>query len=443
MLALTAGPSSAQPKRRRPNVLLFLADDVGWADVGFHHPEVRTPNLDRLSEAGVRFDRFYVQPQCTPTRVALLTGRYPSRFGSHCTQASNDRACPFGTLTMASMLKSGGYDTALIGKWHLGSRPEWGPNHYGFDYSYGSLAGAVGMYDHRYRLNTPYAQTWHRNHEFIDDDGHSTDCILREATAWLRREREAPFFLYVPFHAAHTPLVEEEKWRELNAHIADPDRRLMAAAITHMDWAVGEILKTLDDLGQREHTLVIFISDNGGINGAYPGRNYPEPDPPLKAGFSKNIPLRGGKTDVYEGGMRVPALAHWPGVLEPCVVDAPVHAVDWMPTLAALADCKSEDDPQWDGRDQWAVIQGESPSKERVLYWVWGKGRKAEAIRQGDWKLLRNRPGKKWELFDLADDPYEKHDLAAAKSEKVAELKALLKAQKAKDKLPPNSADKS
>ena len=149
----------ADADKVKPNILLIAADDQGWGDIGYHNPQIKSPNLDRLARTGVELDYHYVQPQCTPTRVALMTGRYPSRFGSHCTQASNSRAFPTGMLTMASMLKQIGYETMIIGKWHLGSKPEWGPNHYGFDYSYGSLAGAVGMYDHRYRLDSPFAKT--------------------------------------------------------------------------------------------------------------------------------------------------------------------------------------------------------------------------------------------------------------------------------------------
>jgi len=428
--AVLCGSAVQAEGTKLPNIVVLLADDVGWADVGFHNPEIRTPNLDRLCEAGVRLDQFYVQPQCTPTRVALLTGRYPSRFGPHCTQASNEQACPLGTLTLASMLKTRGYDTALIGKWHLGSRLEWGPNHYGFDYSYGSLAGAVGMYDHRYRLNTPFAQTWHRDLEFVEEEGHATDLVTREATAWLKAGRTRPFFLYVPFHAAHTPLVEEAKWLEINGHIEDPDRRLMAAAVTHMDWAAGRIVETLEEIGARENTLVVFISDNGGIAGAYSGHNYPEPDPPLKKGFSKNTPLRGGKTDVYEGGIRVPAFANWPGVLEPGVVEAPVHAVDWMPTLAAMTGYEPKSGTKWDGRDIGPLLRGESAPGERVLYWVWNRQRAAEALRKGDWKLLRNRAGEPWELFDLAKDPYEKEDLISRMPEKAGELRKALEAER-------------
>ena len=330
--------SQAQPQR--PNIVLIVTDDQGWADIGYHNDEVRTPNMDKLASMGVELDAHYVQPQCTPTRVALMTGRYPSRFGEDATRASNNPVFPKGTLTMASMLKGLGYDTALMGKWHMGSTADHGPNHFGFDHSYGSLAGAVGNYDHRYRLNTPYSITWHRNGEIIEgyENGtHTTDLIAKEAVAFLEKERAKPFFLYLPFHAVHTPLVEEdEKWHEINKHIKDDDRRLFLAAASHLDDAIGQIVNAIENSVSLENTIVIFTSDNGGIHKGYRGGNYPKPDPKLKAGFSSNKPLRGGKGTAYEGGSRVPAFVTWVGTLKPGKNTTRMHAVDWLPTLANL-----------------------------------------------------------------------------------------------------------
>jgi len=419
-----------------PNILVIVSDDQGWGDIGYNDPEIRSPNLDKLAENGVRLDCHYVQPQCTPTRVALMTGRYPSRFGPHCTKASNDQAYPLGTLTMASMLKDLGYETALIGKWHMGSKPVWGPNRYGFDSSYGSLAGAVGMYDHRYRLDTPYTQTWHRNLEFIEEEGHSTDLIAREAVQWLERKRDKPFFLYLPFNAVHTPLVEEEKWLKQNEHIEHEDRRLYAAAVTHMDWAVGEVVEALERIGQRENTLIVFTSDNGAIVTGYPGDNYPPPDPALDD-FSSNGPFRGKKGQVYEGGMRVPAFVHWPGHLDHRTVDAPIHAVDWVPTLANRLGYTPKEDPKWDGENVWPLLSGEADSaSDRVLYWVWGgeSDRERVALRQGGWKILREGREGVWELYNLAVDPSEKNDLASSDPERMKVLKSLFEKEASKDK---------
>lgn len=451
---LLAG-SASEHEETKPNIVLIVADDMGWADVGYHNPEIKTPVLDRLARTGVELDWHYVQPQCTPTRVALMTGRYPSRFGSHCTQASNQQAFPIGTLTMASMLKEVGYETALTGKWHMGSKPEWGPNHYGFDHSYGSLAGATGMYDHRYRLNTPFRRSWHRNLEFVEEVGHATDLATDEAVEWIaaRRPRRAedvpssdrgqdardttkPFFLYVPYQNVHTPLVEDHRLLALYDDIENPDRRLMGAALTHLDRCVGRIVAAVDRSGQRENTLIIFFSDNGGIHTRYGGNNYPPPDPPLSEGFSLNTPLRSGKTHVYEGGIRVPAFVNWPAKLRPAKVFQPMHAVDWMPTLASLVGFAPEEQPAWDGRDVWPAIAGEQESvQERQFYWVWGARRNRVALRQGRWKILRDDAKAAWELYDLQNDPREMHNLADAMPDKLQQLLEAFEREEARDAL--------
>jgi len=435
-----AGPESsgAQERDGPPNVLVIVSDDQGWGDVGYHAAELRTPHMDRLARNGVELDQHYVQPQCTPTRVALLTGRYPSRFGPHCTTASNQRALPPGTPTLASMFRSAGYETALVGKWHLGSKPEWGPNHYGFDSSYGSLAGAIGMYDHRYRLGSPFEETWHRDHEFLVEDGHSTDLLAAEAVRFLEAERDQPFFLYVPFHAVHTPIVElDAKWSRTNAHIEAPDRRIFAAALSHLDDAVGRIVAALERTGQRENTLIVFTSDNGGITN-YPGGNYPPPDPKLRD-YSSNAPLRGEKTHAFEGGIRVPAFVSWPGHLQPRVARSPMHVVDWMPTLAGLLQWSPDEPPEWDGRDVWDALTGEGEPEERRLYWRWGRA--WDALRVGDWKIVRrNRQAEgkwvdgPWKLFDLAADPEESNDLAQTLPERVEWLAEQFAQERAADR---------
>ncbi len=436
LAALFGAMTVASHAAERPNILFIVADDLGWADIGYHNPEMRTPNLDRLAREGVDLDFHYVQPECTPTRVALMTGRYPSRFGNHCTQASTEHAYPFETLTMAKMLAALGYDTALIGKWHMGSKPEWGPNQHGFAYSYGCLGGVVGAFDHRYQPGSAYEKTWHRNGGFIEEKGHVTDLIACDTVQWLKRERGGkPFFLYLPFTAVHTPLVEEKKWLEANAQIADPDRRLFAAAATHMDSAVGEVLAALEAAGQRANTLILFTSDNGGHHKAYAGGHYPPPDPSLKVGFTSNQPLRGGKAQAYEGGIRVPAFAHWPGRLKPHQHSAPMHAVDWLPTLAALTGFVPPADAKWDGQNVWPqLVQTDAaPTPQRTLYWVWNRMRAFEALRHGDWKIVRNGQEKPWELFDLAHDPLEATDLASAHPERVRELDMLFQQQAALD----------
>lgn len=424
---LSAVLSAQQEAAQRPNIVILVADDLGWGDVGWHNDEIRTPRLDALVREGIELDWHYVQPQCTPTRVALMTGRYPSRFGDHCTTASNNRALPFGTPTLASVLREQGYATGLFGKWHLGSKPEWGPNHFGFDTSYGSLAGAIGMYDHRYRLGSPYVRTWHRDHEFLEETGHATDLVTNAAIAWMKAQGDQPFFLYVPFHAVHVPLVEEQRWILQNAHIENADRRLFAAAVSHLDHAVGRIIDAVEELGATENTLVVFVSDNGGLR-SHGGNAYPPPDTKLST-VSSNLPLRGWKTDVFEGGIRVPAFVRWPSKLAPGRSDVVLHAVDWMPTIRGLLGLSAL--PDRDGVDVWAQLQG-APAP-RQLYWKWGR---KLALRDGRWKLLRNGGKGKFALFDLEADPGEKNNLADSDPEQLARMLDLLKAQVQSDARP-------
>ena len=435
VLAFLFGAAQVTPAAiNRPNVLIFLADDLGWSDVGYHNPEMRTPVIDRLVQLGVELDCHYVQPMCTPTRVALLTGSYPSRFGNHCTQATNYQSLPFGTPTLASVLQEAGYDTALIGKWHLGSLPKWGPNHFGFGYSYGSLAGAMAPYDHRYQLNRPeFSRTFHRNHEFIEEPGHITDLTAREAVQWIGRERTKPFLLYVPFHAVHVPLVEEPHWLEQNKHIESADRRLFAAAVSHMDNAIGQIVDAVDEIGQRENTLILFFSDNGGLLN-HDGKEYPEPDPPLRE-FSSNAPWRGYKTEVFEGGIRVPSFACWADHLNPRKIEAPLHVIDWLPTIANLIGAATGMPEKTDGQDIWPILTGkQSDPPKRTLYWVAKEERKWLALRHGNWKIVRLRD-QPWQLYDLKNDPGESHDRATQKPAKLQQLLKLYENEKAQDNL--------
>lgn len=430
MLICGSGVAVGQTPER-PNILVIVADDLGWADVGYHNPEMRTPNLDSLVQTGVELDCHYVMPVCTPTRVALLTGRYPSRFGNHCTQPSNEQALAFGTQTLASLLRTRGYDTALVGKWHLGSKPEWGPNYFGFNHSYGSLAGGMAPYDHRYRLTRPeYTKTFHRNHEFIEEPGHTTDLMADEAIGWIEKKRDSPFFLYVPFQAVHVPLSEEPRWRAKNKHISSEDQRLFAAATTHMDDAIGRIVEALERTGQRENTLVVFFSDNGALTN-HVGGKYPPPDPPL-ANFSSNVPLHGQKGETYEGGIRVPAFVNWPAVLQPSKITSPVHVVDWMSTLAGISGVEDYSSPT-DGQNIWPLLAGRvNTLPPRTFYWVVNENRRWVALRQGDWKILRNLR-KDWELYNLAEDPQELTNLADKMPSRLKDLKQQYREQWSKD----------
>jgi arylsulfatase A-like enzyme len=420
LIAVIVEPSVAEADSR-PNIVLIMADDLGWSDVAFHGGNVATPHLDRLVMQSLELTQHYVAPVCTPTRAGLLTGRCWSRFGI--TTPRNERSLPWETVTLASALKSVGYDTCLTGKWHLGSKPEWGPNRFGFDHAYGSLAGGVNSFGHFYKKG-PYSVTWHRNGELIEESGHVTDLLTNEAIRWLRGRGNRPFFLYVPFTAVHLPVDEPTRWLDrVPKSITGEVPRHYAACIMHLDDAVGRILAAVKASGKSDKTLVVFTSDNGGSTSENNDTRYPFATYPQGRLPGRNLPFRGKKGDLYEGGIRVPTIVHWPGVLQPGQCSTPIHIIDWMPTLCALAGYQSTDALKWDGSNIWSTLTGEAELAERDLYWA-GTNFRSSAIRRGDWKLIVHSTGKATirELFNLRDDPNESQDLAEKMPLKVTAL---------------------
>ena len=419
----------------QPNVVFIIADDLGWADVEFHSGNTPTPNLNRLLSEGVELRQHYVAPVCSPTRAGFLTGRYWSRFGI--TTPINNRGLPFETVTAAKALGDAGYSTALIGKWHLGSKPQWGPNHFGFGHSYGSLAGGVAPWNHMYKKG-PYSTTWHRNEKLIHEKGHVTDLLTDEAVKWIAtnasNDASKPFFLYVPFTAVHLPIREPDEWMDkVPAEIKDVVGRQYSACILHLDAAVGRIIEAIDKVGKKENTLIVFTSDNGGSTAQNNDTKYPNDNCPDGKLSGNNKPLRGQKGSLYEGGIRVPTIVRWPGRLKRgSKFEAPVCVIDWMPTFCALAGAKVDADSlNWDGVNLWPALTGESRLPERTIYITGPKGDRW-AIRDSTWKLIltTQKGGEpKIELFDLANDPNETTDLAKSQPDKVADLKVKLRKQ--------------
>jgi arylsulfatase A-like enzyme len=425
--------SAADKTGARPNILLIVADDLGWSDVGWHGGFSKTPHMDKLVRTGLELDQHYVQPVCTPTRTALMSGRYPGRFGPHALAPSNLRAMPLGTVTLASALKSLGYSTTQTGKWHLGGRTEWGPNAFGFDHGYGTLTGAADPWTHKYRKGV-YEDTWHRDGKLFHEEGNATELVAAEA---LRRIEQAdgPWFVYVPFHAVHTPVDAPEEYKKLYDGVKfhdDPekqDSRLrMAAMVSQVDAKIGQFVALIDRLKQRDNTLIIFTSDNGGIESlknAYVGNVGHSP---LN---SENDPLRGQKAGLHEGGTRVCAFANWPRKLKPRKHTTPLHAVDWLPTIAALVGYQPSEDLQWDGVNQWPALTGEGQTPaDRTIYIAVKSG--DASLRQGDWKLI-DRKGGKPELYNIARDPFEKENVAREETAKFTQLKELLLLERAKE----------
>lgn len=416
----------------RPNFLIILADDLGYADVGFTGgKDIQTPQIDTLAASGARLAQLYVQPVCSPTRASLMTGRYPMRYGLQVgvIRPWENRGLSLEERMLPQALKAAGYTTAIVGKWHLGCYERaYLPTSRGFDHQYGHYSGAIDYFKHE----RDGGFDWHRDDRVCRDEGYSTHLIAREAERLLREQpADKPFFLYVPFNAVHAPHQVPVQYVAPYARLPEP-RRTYAGMVAAMDEAIGGILATLDARGFRTNTLIFFSSDNGGPN---PGR------------VTSNGPLRAGKGTVYEGGTRVCACVAWQGRIKPgSAIAQPLHMVDWYPTLLKLAGASLDQKLPLDGRDILPVLtQGKPSPHDEILL---NTSPRAGAIRVGDWKLVlngatgtseeddetavsakrtkagRKNPPPRVELFNLAQDLSEKHDLAAEQLEKVKELRA-------------------
>lgn len=445
----------AGARERRPNLLFILTDDQGWPTLScYGGRQVPTPNLDRLAAEGVRFTSAYVMPQCTPTRAALLTGQHTARNGMwhvipwYGTPYGRLREPAFRehlareTFTLAKGLRAAGYATGTAGKWHLTNNA---------DGNYGGLkpeAGAYYGFDH---VATPGPGSPNEGDKHVD---YLTD----RAIEFAERHRDRPWFLYLAHHTVHgkvsAPVALVAKHRARGAPEDGLHNATYLAAIEHLDVSVGRLMAALDRQGQRENTMVVFLSDNGGIDVAYSARPFAEalgarPPTPARLEVERrefsNAPLRMGKGSHYEGGIRVPCLVRWPGVTPPGLVsDVPVHVVDWLPTLFAAAGAKAPAHHPLDGVDLAPVLRG-GPGPERALLWYlpfyevrWG-ATPAAIVREGDWKLIeffgdwfdpdgRYVPGERVELYQLRDDIGERHDLAAREPARVQALREKLRA---------------
>lgn len=404
-----------------PNIIICIADDLGWNDVGYHGSEIRTPVIDRMAAEGIEFNHFYVCSVSSPTRASLLTGRYPSRFGI-LTPLADDAGLPAGTITLASLLKEQGYDTAISGKWHLGAVPEARPLNYGFNSSYGYFRGQIDPYTHLYKDGT---RTWHRNDQLTDEEGHATDLITQEAIRFILKPRKkgTPFFLYVAYSVPHYPLAEPAGWTGMyEKSIANESRRNNAASVTHMDNSIGRILKVLKNKGIKKNTIVMFLSDNGGQKNWSSKTEYNGKFKPHDV-LGDNRPLRDWKTSLYDGALRVPAVMIWPGKFQHMKLEEAVSVTDILPTMVSLAGAKIPGGLKTDGINFLYAIKGEKIRDERIMYW---RSNNNTALKKGDWKLIINSkdPGAGTdELFNITTDPYEQNDVSGKYPEKVKELK--------------------
>jgi len=387
---------------QRPNVLFILADDLGYGDLScYGRPDYQTPVLDGLARQGVKFTSAYAAaPVCTPTRCAVATGRYPQRLEvgllEPLTPRDRDKGLPPEHPTVASLLHANGYDTGLIGKWHLGWRPEFGPNRHGYDEFFGILSGAGDYFTH-WSSDAGGADLW-ENLEPVERLGYLTDLLSERAIAFITRRRTNPFFLSLHYTAPHSPWEGPED--EAIGHTTHGDGpmvdggslKIYATMVKSMDAGIGRVLQALSRARLERSTLVVFTSDNGGER------------------YSFNWPFSFQKMYLWEGGIRVPAIARWPGTIPSNrISDQPVITMDWTATILAVTGTPPDAAYPLDGEDVMPVCKGTRPLYDRTLFW---RTRTRAAARAGKWKYLDDS-GEEG-LFDLSIDPGEKNDLRAS-----------------------------
>jgi arylsulfatase A-like enzyme len=398
----------------RPNVIFILADDLGWGDLScYGRPDYRTPNLDLLASQGVKFtDAYSASAVCTPTRCGFITGRYPARFKiglieplpATNRQVGLDPEIP----TIASLLKKSGYETALIGKWHLGFRPEWGPNAHGFDEFFGILAGAADYHSHKNGLGE---LDLYENLTPVERNGYLTDLLTTRAVDYIKRRRTAPFYLSLHYTAPHWPWQDRKGGEQVDFtdKTIEPVKmgrggslKLYAEMMRILDDGVGQVLQALKATGLERNTLVIFTSDNGGER------------------FSYDWPFSGGKGELLEGGIRVPAIVRWPGVVPAkTVTNQMAISMDWTATILATAGTTAAEGYPLDGINLLPVIKGANAVHDRTFFWrIYDQ----DAVRQGNWKYFRN--GAERRLFDLSLDSHEQADFSRRNGEMLKQLVA-------------------
>jgi arylsulfatase A-like enzyme len=425
LLALFALLSRAALAESKPNIIYFLIDDLGYADCGFNGgQDIRTPNIDKLAKEGAILKSYYVQPVCSPTRSALMTGRYATHTGVYnVVRPGAPWGLPLNERMLPQALKEVGYTTAITGKWHLGEfQSDYTPTRRGFDHQYGHYFGALDYFTHDRDGKTD----WYRNDKPLAEEGYTTHLVAREATRLIREQAtDKPLFLYVPFNGIHSPHQVPDSYTEPYKNLPKL-RQSIAGMLSAVDEAIGQITAALTEKGLRENTLIIFSSDNGG---------------PGPGSATMNTPLRAGKGTLYEGGIRVCSFATWPGKIPAGItIDEPMHAVDWYPTLVKLTGAPAAQALAPDGLDIWPVLTQGAKSPHEVLL-LPGMAPDKMALRMGDWKLLLNASDKdaeeakgrdkaigKMELYNLANDIAEENNLAKTQPQKLAEMRARLDA---------------
>ena len=433
---ITASAALAQTAPR-PNFLVIVTDDQGIGDVGcYGHPEVRTPNLDRLAASGVRFTQWFANaPVCSASRAAIMTGKYPDRTGVKGALPSEPswdvNGLRQGEQTLPGLLRDRGYGTAAFGKWHLGSAPASRPRAQGFDDFFGWYSGWLDAYSHRYyQLGSApgkiFHDLWRNETEVFEEPAYMTELLGREAQSYLAKQSSAqPFLLYLAFGAPHYSMMAPKKYLDRFPATMDRDRRIHLAMVAAVDDVVGALLDQLRRQGLDSSTVVYYQADNGAtreVRASSDGKPYHG---------GSNEPYRGYKLGLFDGGMHVPAILRAPGLRPGQVWDRPLISMDLLPTFLAMADPAAPPPAGIDGQNILPVLRGEKPEHE-FLFWSHENQR---AIRQGDWKLILNppqfpgeeMPDKAW-LSNLEDDRSEKKNLANEQTDRVRELTERLRA---------------
>jgi arylsulfatase A-like enzyme len=419
-----------------PNIVFFLIDDLGFADCGFNGgKEIRTPQIDKLASEGTILDAHYVQPVCSPTRAALMTGRYATRTGVYTIVRPHAAwGLPLQERTLANALKEAGYSTHIVGKWHLGEYdPAYQPLARGFDHHYGHYFGAIDYFTHLRDGDLD----WYRDGASLQEEGYSTHLLAKEACRIIdEKNKDKPLFLYVPLNGVHSPMQVPDSYLEPYGPLQGT-RRSLAGMLAAVDEAIGQIVAALEKNKLRQETLIVFSSDNGG----------PRP--------GDNSPLRNYKGTIYEGGVRAAAFVNWPGHIPAGVRNRePMHIIDWYPTLIGQAGGSLEQKMPIDGKDVWPMLTAKAKSPHEAILYVQSPER--AGIRIGDWKLLINasesiadsqpdaivatkgkkgkaakgkakaEPMEKVALYNLASDVAETTNLAGQEPERAAAMKAKL-----------------
>lgn len=426
MIVLCNSEVRASTRLEQPNVIIILTDDQGSIDLNcYGAKDLITPHMDSIAKRGIRFTQFYAAaPVCSPSRAGLLTGRIPRRAGvpGNVSSKHGKIGMPAEQVTIAEMMKQAGYQTAHVGKWHLGYTAETMPNGQGFDFSFGHMGGCIDNYSHFFYWNGPNRHDlWKNGKEVWHDGKYFPDLMVQQCQNYIKESKDKPFFLYWAINVPHYPLQGTDKWRKKYADLSAP-RNKYAAFVSTMDDCIGALLKTLDKFKLRENTILIFQSDHG----------HSQEERTFGGGGSAG-PFRGAKFSLFEGGIRVPAMISWPGtIVEGETRHQLATGCDWLPTIADLTGV-SPPQHKLDGKSLKAVIDSpQAISPHSDFYWQIGK---SWAVREGDWKLLGNprdtslqgqlTKDDQFFLVDLSKDMSEKHNLAASSPRKVEHLKRI------------------